>query len=79
MTAEQLRRFEARVDPDGLLDPTERARRAKISYRAFLRSKARRAAKSRVAARNRRETALRRRLAASPQRDRGGGFRARAG
>lgn len=63
---EPWRRFQARVDPDGLLDPPERARRAKISYRAFLRSSARKAAKGRVAARHRRETSLRRRLAAGP-------------
>lgn len=63
---EPWRRFEACVDPDGLLDPPERVRRAKISYRAFLRSRARKAAKSRIATRQRREAALRRHLAAGP-------------
>lgn len=64
MRPEPWRRFEAHVDPDGLLDPCERARRAKISYRAFLRTTARKAAKSRVAAKHRREAAQRRRQAA---------------
>jgi hypothetical protein len=63
---EPWRRFEERVDPQGQLDPHERARRAKISYKAFLRANARKAATSRLAKKHRREAALRRRLAAGP-------------
>lgn len=63
---EPWRRFEERVDPVGQLDPRERARRAKISYKAFLRANARKAAKSRLAKKHRREAALRRRLATGP-------------
>jgi hypothetical protein len=58
--------FEARVDPDGLLESHERARRAKISCRAFLRANARKAAKSRAATKHRHEAALQRRLARGP-------------
>jgi hypothetical protein len=66
MRAEPWQRFEARVDRDGLLEPRERARRAKISYRAFLRANARKAAKSRADKKLRRVAALQRRLARGP-------------
>jgi hypothetical protein len=66
MVAEPWRRFEARVDHNGLLELPERARRAKISCRSFLRSNARKAAKSRAAGKDRREAALRRRLTVGP-------------
>ena len=61
------RRFEAHVDPDGLLPPAERARRAKISYRAFTRANAKKAARSRLATKDRRVAALRRKIAAEPR------------
>lgn len=66
MTSEPWRRFEERVDLERKLDPSERARRAKISYRAFLRANARTVARSRLVRQQRRETTLRRRLAAGP-------------
>ena len=66
MKGEPWRRFGSHVDPDGVLEPTERARRAKMSYRAFLRSNARKAAKSRAAAKHRRDAALRHRRARGP-------------
>ncbi len=63
---EPWRRFEVRVDPENTLTPAERARRAKISYRAFMRSIARKAAEARAASRARRDAARRRRLATPP-------------
>lgn len=41
------RRFERQVDPEGLLDPEERARRAESAYRAHMANMARLSAKSR--------------------------------
>ena len=63
---EPWRRFEAKVDPDGLLPDAERARRAKISYRAWQRANAKKSAKARAATRHRREAARARRLAKPP-------------
>lgn len=63
---EPWRRFEVRVDPENTLTPAERARRAKISYRAFMRSIARKAAKARAASKAGKDAALRRRLAMPP-------------
>jgi hypothetical protein len=63
---EPWRRHEAPVDPDGLLPPAERARRAKISYRAFMRANAKKAARSRLSAKRRHEAALCRKVAAGP-------------
>ncbi len=65
-SVEPWRRFEPKVDPDGVLPPRERARRAKISYRAFQRANAKKAAKARLAAKHRREAALRRWLVVHP-------------
>lgn len=63
---EPWRRFETRVDPGGTLPEAERARRAKISYRAWQRANAKKAAKARQVAKHRRDAALRRRLATPP-------------
>ena len=60
------RRFESRVDPDKALPETERARRAKLSYRAHMRAIARKSAKVRAANRARAEAARQRRLARPP-------------
>jgi len=57
------RRFEAKVDPTEELTLAERARRAKLAYRAFLRATARKAEKTRQATARRRQAALQRRLA----------------
>jgi hypothetical protein len=76
---EPWRRFEAHVDPDGLLPPAERTRRAKISYRAFTRANAKKATRSRLAAKHRREAALRRKVAAEPSPADLAEFAARAG
>lgn len=57
---EPWRRFEAKVDPDGVLPAAERARRAKISYRAFMRAIARKGVKTRAAKKARKEAALER-------------------
>lgn len=66
MRTEPWRRFEERVDPLGQLDPRERVRRAKISYKAYLRANARKAIKSRLANQHRRVSDVRRRLATGP-------------
>ena len=66
MIAEPWRRFEKHVDPDATLAEAERARRAKISYRAWQRANAKKAAKARQVAKRRRDAAVRRRLARSP-------------
>lgn len=42
-----LERFEREVDPDGVLAPEERARRAKHAHRAFMASLALKSAKAR--------------------------------
>jgi hypothetical protein len=63
---EPWRRFEAKVDPEGLLLAVERARRAKISYKAWLRANAQKSAEARLAKKHRREAALARRLAKPP-------------
>jgi hypothetical protein len=46
-TAAFLAGFERQVDPDGLLDPTERARRAEHALRAHMSSLALRASRAR--------------------------------
>lgn len=66
MRREPWQRFEAKVDPEGGLAPQERARRAKIAYRAFMRRIAKRSAKVRAAKRAREAAALRRRQARPP-------------
>lgn len=71
---EPWRRFEQKVDPDCQLEPRERARRAKISYKAFLRSNARRAAKTRAGNRARRDAATRRRVARADTPERAAAF-----
>jgi hypothetical protein len=48
------------VDPDGTLEPRERERRAKVSYKAALRRAAAKAAKTRAAKERRREAAIKR-------------------
>ncbi|MFN8519588.1 MAG: hypothetical protein U0667_09455 [Chloroflexota bacterium] len=63
---EPWRRFEDKVDPERSLAPSERARRAKISYRAFMRTIARKGAKTRAVKKARKDAALRRCLAAPP-------------
>jgi hypothetical protein len=63
LLTEAWRRFEAKVDPTEELSPAERARRAKLAYRALLRGAARKAAKTRQATARRRQAALQRRLA----------------
>lgn len=63
---EPWRRFEVKVDPENNLTAAERTRRAKISYRAFMRSIARKAAKARAANKARKDAALKRRLATPP-------------
>lgn len=65
-TREPWRRFEAKVDPDSALPAAERARRAKISYRAFMRAIARKGVKTRAAKKARKEAALQRSLARPP-------------
>lgn len=67
---EPWHRFEAKVDPENALSSAERARRAKISHRAFMRSIARKSAKTRAAKKAREEAALKRRLAAPPNEQR---------
>ena len=63
---EPLRRYEVKVDPDGALSPAERARLAKIAYRAFMRGIAMRSVKARAADCKRKDAARRRRLARPP-------------
>jgi hypothetical protein len=48
-----LARFEREVDPDGVLDPQERARRAEHARRAYMASLSLAAAKARRAKRTR--------------------------
>jgi hypothetical protein len=48
-TAAQLARFEREVDPDGLLDPVERARRAEFARRSYMTLLALKASRSRAA------------------------------
>lgn len=64
--SEPWRRFESKVDASDALVPAERARRAKIAYRAFMRGIARKSVKARAAAKARRAAALQRRLAKGP-------------
>jgi hypothetical protein len=60
---EPWRRFQAHVDPEYLLSPTERQRRAKISYRASLRRAAKKSARTRAAKKRRREALIQRAIA----------------
>jgi hypothetical protein len=46
------RRFEREVDPDGVLDPTERARRAENARKAYYKELAVKSAKARAARKN---------------------------
>lgn len=64
--SEPWRRFESQVDASGQLPATERRRRAKIAYKAHMRSIARKGAKTRAAKKARREAALKRRLERGP-------------
>ncbi len=54
---EPWRRFESQVDPAAELSDEERQRRAKIAYRAHMRSLARSSVKARAAAKRRRDAA----------------------
>ncbi len=63
---EPWRRFEVKVDPAGELVPAERARRAKLNYRAFMRAIARKSLNASAATKARRDAAVRRRLARPP-------------
>lgn len=63
---EAWRRFETKVDPTGELAPAERARRAKISCRAFSRGIARKSVRTRAAKQARKAAVLQRRLARPP-------------
>jgi hypothetical protein len=59
-------RFETKVDPNRELAPAERARRAKIACRAFMRAIARKSVKTRAAKQARKKAAVQRRLARPP-------------
>ena len=49
--SEPWRRFEAKLDPGGTLFGAVRARRSKITYRAYVQANAKRAARARAATR----------------------------
>ena len=57
---EPWRRFEDYVDPENVLAPAKRQRRAKISYRASLRRASMRGARTRAAKKRRHDQAIKR-------------------